>query len=96
MHSLYLREGFLHLQNAVSLSIIERLANKTVDVLVSVEVRITVVVGTWRYLAHMKGYVPQTWLKYQLYKGEVGGDFLPHTKAFLCFSTYCEKMGSCG
>ena len=55
MHSLYLREGFLHLQNAVGLSIIEHMANKTVDVLVSVEVRITIVTaGTWGYRTHVK------------------------------------------
>jgi hypothetical protein len=38
IYSFYLEEGFLHLQNAVSLSIIEKLANKTIDLQVSVEV----------------------------------------------------------
>ena len=36
--SFYLEEGFLHLQNAVSMSIIERLANRTIDLRVSVQV----------------------------------------------------------
>lgn len=40
MHSLYLEEGFLHLQNAVSLAIIEAMANKTIDIKVSVEVSV--------------------------------------------------------
>ena len=38
IYSFYLEEGFLHLQNAVGLSIIEKLANKTIDLQVSVEV----------------------------------------------------------
>jgi hypothetical protein len=37
--SLYLQEGFLHLENAISLSIIEFYANKSVNLQVSVEVR---------------------------------------------------------
>ena len=37
--SLYLEEGFLHLENAISLSIIEFYANKSINLKVSVEVR---------------------------------------------------------
>lgn len=37
--SLYLEEGFLHLENAIGLSIIEFYASKTINLQVSVEVR---------------------------------------------------------
>ena len=37
--SLYLAEGFLHLENAIGLSIVEFYANKSINLQVSVEVR---------------------------------------------------------
>ena len=39
IYSVYLEEGFLHLENAIGLSIIEFYANKTINLQVSVEVR---------------------------------------------------------
>ena len=37
--SLYLEEGFLHLENAIGLSIIEYYTNKSISLQLSVEVR---------------------------------------------------------